>query len=211
MEEALRSLEPTDPVGYVASFLDGSARRWLMALWEAEGRTPSWRKLKQKLQDAFQEKHEEERRRLMVVRARQAGSLEQYVTEFTSLCLSAPRMDDLTKALLFTEGLADEQVRREVRQQHPESLADAVRHAWTANDHAPQAATSIGSRVHQGPQRSMEEYELREMRRVPQHGSRISQAERMRLIKENRCFRCKQVGHIARECHGTKHPNSGRQ
>ena len=32
VEESLETKQPADPVGYVASFLDGSALRWLMAL-----------------------------------------------------------------------------------------------------------------------------------------------------------------------------------
>ena len=70
VEEALETQQPADPVGYVASFLDGSARRWSMALWEQEGRSATGRHLKKKLRDAIEEKHEEERRRLLVVRAR---------------------------------------------------------------------------------------------------------------------------------------------
>ena len=70
VEEALETKQPADPAVYVASFLDGSARRWLMALWGQDGRSATARHLKKKLRDAFEEKHEEERRRLLVVQAR---------------------------------------------------------------------------------------------------------------------------------------------
>ena len=59
-----------------------------MALWEQEGRSATWRHLKKKLRDAFKEKHEEERRHLLMVRARQTGTLEDYIAEYTGLCLS---------------------------------------------------------------------------------------------------------------------------
>ena len=78
-----------------------------MALREQDGRSATWRHLKKKLRDAFEEKHEKEGRRLLVVRARQTGTLEDYIDEYTGLRLSACRMDELTKALLFTKGLAD--------------------------------------------------------------------------------------------------------
>eukprot|EP00117_Sycon_ciliatum_P006062 scpid82077/ scgid9756/ len=161
VEEALRSQQPADPMGCVASFLDGSARRWLMTLWEEDGRSTTWKQLKLRLKGAFEEKHEEERRRLLVVRARQTGSLEDYIAEYTSLCLSTSGLDELTKALLFTEGLADPLVQKEVRQHHPETLADAVWHAHTVCDF-PSGLRGKSPRVLNAP----EDYELREV-----HGS----------------------------------------
>ena len=52
-----------------------------------------------------------------------------------------------------------------------------------------------------------DEYQLREMCRVPRRG--LTPEERARLMRENRCFRCKQVGHMARNC-TENHPNAGR-
>lgn len=203
VEEAVRISRPTDTVGYVASYLEGSARRWLINLWEQEGRAVDWAQFRRSLRGAFELKHEEERNRLQVVRAKQTGGLEEYISEYTALCLSARHMDELTKALLFTEGLADSLIRKEVRQQHPETLADAVRHARTASDSASSERTRLPPSGNSG-------YELREMRRLPQRGPQLPPAERMRLVRENRCFRCKEVGHIARECR-LRHPNASRQ
>ena len=159
--------------------------------------------MKLQLKVAFEEKHEEERTRLLVVRARQTGSLEDHIAVYTSLGLSNSGLDELTKALLFTEGLAGPLVPKEVRQHHPETLAEAVRYARTECDF-PSGLRGKSPRVLNAP----EDYELREV-----HGSmqregtqpalcwfHLPSAEGMRLVRENRCFHCKEIGHIARIC-----------
>ena len=114
VDEALVILQPRDQVGYAASFLEGGARQWLIATWEAEGRSMSWQQLRGQLCSAFSFQHQDEFDRQRLVHTKQTGDLEEYINMFSSRCLAATDMDDLTKTVLFTEGLLDAEVEREV-------------------------------------------------------------------------------------------------
>ena len=134
VQEALRTLQPDDPVGYAASFLEGNARRWLISSWGPDGslRPSSWPEFKTQLSNAFAERDAEEWYRMRLIRTRQSGNLEDYIARFTGSCLLVPTLDELTKVTLFIEGLSDSELRREVRREHPKSMAEVTRAARTA-------------------------------------------------------------------------------
>ena len=58
VQEALRTFQPADPVGYVASFLEGNARKRLISSWGPDGnlRPRDWLEFKSQLSSAFAEK-----------------------------------------------------------------------------------------------------------------------------------------------------------
>ena len=194
---------PTDPVGYAASYLGGNARRWLMAHWSDKGRSSDWKSFRAELVTAFSTPYEDEQLSRQLVRCKQAGSLRDYVTEFTGLCLRVNSVGELTKTTLFIEGLSDAVVQREVCREHPKSLQEAIRAALTAMQLLEKTASTPGipteeerSGVH-ALQRSLP---------MNQPRPRLSLSERLRLIREKRCFICKKVGHQAAVCH--QNPNA---
>ena len=134
MEEALRTFKPSDPVGYAASFLDGNARKSLISAWSRDGkcRPNSWREFWNWLEEVFGECNADESYRVRWVRLKQSGDLEAYITEFTGLCLEVPELGELTKITLFLEGLSSLVVKKEVRRDHPKTLAAAIRAARLA-------------------------------------------------------------------------------
>ena len=132
LQEAIAILQPQDPVGYAASFMEGSARQWVMALWQDNRRSSTWQQFQKQMYDAFAFEHQEEYERQCLVRTRQSGGLEDYIHTFSSRCLAARSMDDLTKTVLFTEGLVGGEVAREVQRFHPRTLSEAIRAARTA-------------------------------------------------------------------------------
>ena len=87
--------------------------------------------MRKELQAAFSPEFEKESHRSRLLKIRQVGALEDYITEFRSLCISSPGVDDLTQAILFTEGLKPS-VRRVVKQAHAETLQAAMRAARAA-------------------------------------------------------------------------------
>ena len=207
LQEAIAILQPQDPVGYAASFMEGSARQWVMALWQDNGRSSTWQQFQKQICDAFVFEHQEEYERQRLVRTRQIGGFEDYIH---SRCLAARSMDDLTKTVLLTEGLVDVEVAREVQRFHPRTLSEAIRAARTASQSKRSGDCATGNG------------ELRQMIGQPvpkpchdwKHSShqRMSEAERERLFREGRCFRCKEIGHLAGECSvSVRYPNVNRQ
>ena len=75
VEEAIRTLQPEDPVGYPASFLEGNARKWLVSSWGSDGRLRpnSWPEFRAQLSRAFAEEDAEEWYRLRLIRTRQSA------------------------------------------------------------------------------------------------------------------------------------------
>lgn len=57
----------------------------------------------------------------MLVRAKQASSLEEYISEVSARSLEAGKIDELTKTLLFTEELSNPDVQRVARLQPNDS------------------------------------------------------------------------------------------
>ena len=84
-------------------------------------RLNDWSSLRKGLQAAFSPEFEKASHRSRLLKIRQVGALEDYITEFRSLCISSPGVDDLTQAILFTEGLKPS-VLRVVKQAHAETL-----------------------------------------------------------------------------------------
>lgn len=199
VEEALRSRQPHDPVAYAASFMEGNARRWFMGLAERGERPKDWSRLKDLLTRAFAAPHEAERNRRLLVQCRQSADLESYITTFSGLCLLAAEVDELTKATLFVAGLTNEQVRREVRREHPMSLQEAIRSARACAD-------DVSLNL---PQLESSHAQVRGLRRAPERP--WSEEELRRLRREGRCFKCKRVGHRAANCRDGPHPNDNRQ
>ena len=85
------------------------------------------------LKAAFSPEFEKAWYRTQLLKIRQTGTLDAYIAEFRSLCMLAPEVDELTKAILFTEGLKQKQ-RQLVKQVHAETLQAAVKAARSAAD-----------------------------------------------------------------------------
>ena len=91
-------------------------------------RPNDWSFLRKELQAAFSPEFEKASQRSRLLKIRQVGALEDYITEFRSLCISSPGVDDLTQAILFTEGL-NLSVSCVVKQACAETLQAAMRAA----------------------------------------------------------------------------------
>ena len=129
-----------------------------------------------------------------MVRFKQSGDLEAYINEFTGLCLEVPELDEMTKITLFVEGLSSLVVKKEVRRDHPKTLAAAIRAARLAE-------------IEEKETRGITEHDVTFIRSDrPDTSSRWSylskekREERERLYKAKLCFKCKRPGHIAANC-----------
>ena len=207
VQEALRTLQPDDPVGYAASFLEGNARRWLISSWGPDGslRPSSWPEFKTQLSNAFAERDAEEWYRMRLVRTRQSGNLEDYIARFTGSCLLVPTLDELTKVTLFIEGLSDSELRREVRREHPKAMAEVTRAARTAGftgencTYVSTPVASASSDVQDQVASQLAAVRNGQQNQIPR-GERLSRSEWLSLYRRRLCFKCQKPGHIAANC-----------
>ena len=137
IEEALAVVPPADQVWFAVSYRGGDARRWFMTAYPDGERPNDWTPLWNGLRAAFSPDGERAFHRTKLLRIRQVGSLENYIVEFRSICISSSEVDELTKAILFTEGLKVE-LRRAVKQAQAETLQTAVRAARAAMECEPE-------------------------------------------------------------------------
>ena len=189
-------------VDYAASFLDGNARLWLITSLEAGKLFSSWKDFKTALAEVYGPHHEQERARLQFFSLKQSGDLESFVAAFSRLSLLIPDMDEHSRAVAFLQGLA-EPLRTEALKEHPKTLSEAIKAARNFRE---------GRHFSSTVQPCVQLCELDTL-----YGSRgarlrkLTPEDRARLRRENRCFACRQVGHMARDCVDRSHPNAVRQ
>ena len=104
---------PSEEVRFVVSYLAGDALRWFITKYPGDERPKGWSALKSDLKAAFSPEFEKAWYRTQLLKIRQTGTLDAYIAEFRSLCMLAPEVDELTKAILFTEGLKQRIQKRE--------------------------------------------------------------------------------------------------
>ena len=193
IELAMKALAITQPgamVDFAAGYLGGNARLWFMASRDAGEIFDSWPSLRQGLEKVFGPLHEAEDARMQLFSVAQRGRcLDEYVGEFTRQSLRVPELDEHSRALLFARGL-DDKLRVLALREHPTTLASAIRSARSARYTA----------VQDGPF----------LRTIGKRFNPLSEDDRQRLQREGRCFSCRRVGHLSRDC-PNKHPNGDRQ
>ena len=115
-------------------FLERNARKWLITSWGPNGslRPRNWLEFKSQLSSAFAEKDADEWHQVCLIKTRQSGNHEEYITRFAGSSLLVPALDELTKVTLFVQGLSSSELKKEVRREHPKSLSEATRAARTA-------------------------------------------------------------------------------
>jgi len=198
--KALGLLDSGRMVDYAAAYLAGNARLWFISAIEGGVEFPDWPSLKDALAHVYGPIFDREQVRLDLFAATQRKDLDSYVTEFSRLSLQLPELDDHSRALLFTNGLAAE-LRAEVLKEHPTTLDQAIRAARTAERSLSDGAASPWTEVRprtRGPPRTA----------APLR--KLTDGDRDRLRKEGRCFACRRLGHLAKDCN-QQPPNELRQ
>jgi hypothetical protein len=198
---------PEQQVSVVASFLDPDQQIWYRD-WcnHLQGEVTLL-----KLKTAFLQCHVNPDRvkisRLQLRSMYQKYSLDQYINDFRALSLTVANMSKEDRIVDFIKGLKSDKVRHEVDRQstqHPEwELSDVIRCAQSeeriqlrlAGPTAP-ASSQLNTVSREGQPSGRQ----RDRRNEPSKRPKMSYEVRQRCFAENRCFKCKQVGHSSLKC-----------
>ena len=187
-------------ITFVATLMRGSAALW----WQSQVRTAispiaTWEAFQQAFLEQFAPVSNVRHARDRLASLCQTKSVAQYTTEFRMLTLQIPTIGDDEQLDRYIRGLK-QAVRREVEMREPADLPAAMRLADRADSHLYRTQPAGVSRP--APANGPVPMDIGAVRasgyRVPL--PKLTPQERERLVEEDRCFKCRQKGHQARQC-----------
>jgi hypothetical protein len=191
---------------YLAScLLSGAAFTWWRFCQDRatveEKAAITWEVMKRELKKNFQDPNELLRARRELHLLKQKGSVLSYIIEFRNLCLKINGISEDEMYYKFIFGLKDK-IQEEMLKRLPDSLEevfimaenmDRLGQNWYLN-----AERARSSWVDYNSKKST--YEPMEIDKVEL--KKLTDQERGCFMREGRCFKCREVGHISRECPG---------
>jgi hypothetical protein len=187
-----------DRIRFAATFLKDQAALWWRSYYQTidwQNVAPNWDGFVAALRQQFVPVNTTVSAYDRLQRLAQRTSVNAYNHEFRSIMLELPDMDPATRMNYYLRGLKDN-LRPFVAMQQPVDLATAETIAERVDAVTFKPATrnqgfrpNSGYRAPGGP--------------VPMEIDtigKLTQAERERLRKSGGCFRCRKIGHLARDC-----------
>ena len=201
-------------VELVSSLLEGNALLWLIACQESSTVFNSWTDLRSALARTFGPLQSEEEDRLDLLSLRQETSLNEYITDFTRLSLSVTGLDEHSRAILFVKGLTPA-VQAEALREHPRTLSDAFTAARVATRQltisvpAQKQPTSEDVWKPSGSRSPFSKGSPSSVRKSPLR-TKLDDNLRGKLMREGKCFKCRDFGHLSKNCPERNNPNADR-
>ena len=207
---------------HLAGCLHDAALHWYQqaCLQGTDGYLPfeDWEEFVLEIKKAFQPPNNQQVLRRQVRGLRQTGDIRDYIYRFRNLVGQITGMGQLDQVMHFVDGLKPA-TQTEVNYRAPDTLAEAMEIAITydtarfgpgrapgnTNSHQPRYIPH--QRRDNGGPRPMELDNIN--RRNHGQQNRLTDAEKARLRRENKCFKCQEAGHMARDCN--RRPNQPRQ
>ena len=188
---------------FASSHLEGNALLWYLSCMDSGRVFSDWKSFKAGLAESFGPLNAEEENRLSLFSLTQEGPLDGYIREFSRLSLNVSDLDQHSRALLFVRGLSDS-LRHDAMREHPKTLSEAIRAARSARQNVLHAS---GSRHGYRNRRTL----ATEGAERTQRRSKLGDEERAKLLRKGRCFKCRNVGHLYKDCPENSDPNATRQ
>jgi|YelNatPaOPRAMG01_1025707.scaffolds.fasta_scaffold20620_1 hypothetical protein len=219
--------EPLDTwVEWAVTFFDNQATKWWRNLVDPP---VDWDEFGERFLQAFRPVNLIRNARHRLYDLKQTGSVYQYIRAFREICLDIPDLSEPERLHNFTRGLK-QAVRVRVELQQPRNIEEAESIAALADDivwnsrqrnfqfrynsHVPTQGIRTNYQ-HGGPVPmeidAMEEQEviyeeddpaelLQMMQGQKNIQGQLTDTLRARLLREGRCFYCREVGHLALNC-----------
>lgn len=191
-----RIADETTRVQVGQSYLAGAAAHWHVNLVLRNQLPGTWADYVTALRARFAPKLDQATIRDKLLEIRQRGTLTTYIAEFEKLYLMVEGMDEATLVRVFMRGLSS-QLAPFVAPHNPQTVRAAIDMARMIQE------SRGGSRPNSStpdPAAPME------VDAIAARRARLTDQERTRLRQEGACFKCRQRGHVAKECPENRRP-----
>ena len=198
---SFHGLTPPQRIAIVPFYLSGPAATWWTALRANDEVPLGWGGVEDAFKKEFLPKNHISRLRTQLTDLKQTTSVAAYSAAFRQILLSLPKMDPDWVLHLYIQGLKTE-TRLDVEQKDPESLNDAEAHALRVDDirfSHPNRQQNPGQRNgnKNGNKPTVSAIDTNNNRN---RLAKLTDAERQRLKAQGACFKCRQPGHLAKDC-----------
>lgn len=219
-------LDSESAVLYTAAMFSEAAQDWFEACIVQTGDDcggfATFENLRTAAMLQFQDPEPDRKARMALKNIRQTGSVQDYVRYFRSQILHLPRRDEADNVFDFVAGLRDD-VQQQVLIQNPQTLAKATEIALSVAQRLVPVRRAEGKgkeRLAYAEDCTDEDEQLSSddedcavaaspskkagkfKGSNPKAKGKRYTPEQWQLLKENKCFLCKQEGHQAKDCPG---------
>lgn len=216
------NLTDIEKITLASGLLRGAALIWWRSVYDQPPMPATWEAFKTAITHAFQPINPAETARDRLANLHQTGPVSTYAATFRSIALQIPGITDDEKRDRFIRGLK-KWTMQDVKLRNPatfdEAVCVAVRfdsiHTWRSNPNSGKTVSRISNpepmEVDSGKlyaTRSQPFFAAanalnsRPPYRTPSAPLRkpLTDREREELRRANKCFKCRQAGHLARDC-----------
>ena len=202
-------------IAIASQYFSGAAFTWWRSLELDHAAPNTWDGFQAALLETFKEHNRAETARDRLAAARQVASVKTYATLLRNLKLEIPHIADDEIKDRFIRGLK-RRTQEEVRMREPATFEQAVKIAERYDSLLYRANVNNNGRPtgrYNTPSGDSIPMDLDAITHPNGHPplprtngggqasrSKLSDEERQRLIKEGKCFRCRQTGHISKNC-----------